>query len=512
MLANDPHLPYSVPSIWFPVHLQAPGANAAGVSLPGMPAVVLGHNEYIAWGATNVGADVQDIYAEKSHPKDPDLYAVDGKWQRLEVRNEWISIRGGAPRQLTFKLSRHGPIVLKHGDTSYSMRWVAGDPLPWTIPFFAVNAARNWEEFRAAFADYPGPAQNFVYADRAGNIGYQATGKLPIRPRGDGSLPLDGSDSKNDWSGYIPYDALPRVYDPPSGMIATANARIVPDGYPYPVSAKWQSPERTDRIYDLLHSQQKFAAGDFLRMQMDVFSRHHKALAQAFAAALERRRPADTYALRLAAQLRRWDGGITADSSEASLVQFARFQLIKTVLQPRLDGVYLQYTWPMNSLFLEGLVSEKPAAWLPPRVQDFDEMLAGCVDAAVANLREVFHTPDSTRWPWGRLVTMSFQHPLAGQLPAFLRFGLGVPPFRQGGNGFTVKQTASDVGPSMRMVVDFGDLDSTLLTITMGESGLPFDRHFKDQFPAWQQGRGLKFPFSNTAVEHETKELLRLAP
>lgn len=530
MLANDPHLPYSVPSVWHAVQLQAPGMDAAGVTMPGLPAVLLGHNQRIAWGATNLGADVEDLYLEKFDPRNPELYEVDGKWERAETRTEKIAVRGGAAREVTFTLTRHGPIVLTERGARYVLRWAGADPISWSFPFFRVNSSRNWEEFRGAFADYFGPAQNLVYADVDGNIGYQAAGKLPIRPRGDGSVPLDGASRANDWKGYIPYDALPSVYNPPSGMIATANGRVFPDSFPHPVGTKWASPDRTERIYELLKAGGKFRPGDFIRMQMDVFSRHYKTLAGAFARALERRRSGDASARRLAAQLRQWNGEITAGSSEAAVTQFARYQLIKAVLAPRIGAAHLFYRWPMNSIFFERLVTEQPRAWLPgsqdgaaarrparragplPGTPDFDELLAGCVDAAVENLRTHFRTEDSTRWPWGQLMRTVFQHPLASQLPAFLQPGFGVPTFRQDGNGYTVKQVTGDLGPSMRMVVDFGDLDGTLLTLSMGESGLPFSPHFKDQFAAWHTGRGLKFLFSNAAVERESREVLRLRP
>ncbi|MGH8247638.1 MAG: penicillin acylase family protein, partial [Gammaproteobacteria bacterium] len=288
MLANDPHLNYAVPPIWYTVHLQAPGPaeepgmDVAGVSLPGMPAVIIGHNAQIAWGMTNLGADVQDVYIEKFDPKDSFRYLVAGEWQRAEERKERIIIRGEPDREVGFTVTRHGPIVLVDGagaeKKSYALRWVATEKLDWTLPFFRLNAARNWEEFRAALAGYPGPAQNFVYADAAGNIGYQAAGMIPIRPRGDGSVPLEGHDLANDWRGYIPFEELPSVYNPPSGMIATANGRVVPDGYAYPVATKWDAPDRTERIYELLNqgAARKFRAGDFARIQSDVHSRHYK--------------------------------------------------------------------------------------------------------------------------------------------------------------------------------------------------------------------------------------------
>ena len=510
MLANDPHLSHTVPSTWYSVHLQAPGMNVAGVSLPGLPAVIIGHNGDIAWGMTNLGADVQDVYIE-TFQEGTNRYLVDGEWREAELRPERVEERGGGVAQFSALITRHGPIMLSEAGKRYSLRWVAAEKGIWRFPFFQLNAAGNWEAFRAALAPFPGPAQNFVYADRDGNIGYQAAGKIPVRPRGDGSMPLDGSDTANDWRGYIPFDELPRVYNPPSGIIATANGRVAPDDYPYPVATKWESPDRTERIYQLLAMDRKFRPEDFTKIQTDVYSAHYKLLAGALAEALKRR-GADARAAQLAARLEVWPGEVWADSSDASVVQFARHELLKQLLEPHLGAFHVWYRWRMSTVFLETVLRERPAHWLPPGVPDYDELLARSAARAAATLGEQFHDPDSSRWPWGALIRISFAHPMAGRLPGFARSWFVTGPFAQAGNTYTVKQTTPGLGASMRLVVDFADLDGTLLTLTMGESGHAFSRHFGDQFDAWYQGGGVAFPFSDESVTAASNDTLRLLP
>lgn len=246
-------------------------------------------------------------------------------------------------------------------------------------------------------------------------------------------------------------------------------------------------------------------------MQTDVYSAHYKTLARAFADALERRR--DTAdARRLAARLRAWPGEVWEDSSEASLAQFARSRLLKQLLEPGVGPAYLWYRWRMSTVFLEKLLRERPAYWLPPGVADFDEALARSVEGAAQTLREQFRSDDPRQWPWGRLIQTTFAHPAGSRVPGFLRPYFVAGPFRQSGNSYTVKQTTPSLGPSMRMVVDFGNLDETLLTLTMGESGHVFSEHFKDQFESWRTGRSLKNPFTAAAVDRATKQTLRLLP
>ena len=235
LLANDPHLDYAVPATWYQVHLQAPGLNVTGVSLPGVPAIIAGHNDRIAWGVTNLGFDVEDLYLEKIDPASG-RYWFRGQQEQARLEREVIPVKGAKPSEFTQWVTRHGPVMLHEGNRHYALRWAAAEPGSFQFPFLDLNRARNWEEFTAALARFPGPGQNFVYADVDGNIGYHATGLLPVRRGYDGSVPADGSSGEFEWDGFIRFEDLPAFYNPPGGRIVTANQNPFPPDYKYPVS------------------------------------------------------------------------------------------------------------------------------------------------------------------------------------------------------------------------------------------------------------------------------------
>src|SRR3984893_5300919 len=246
LLANDPHIPASAPSVWYLTELSAPGMHVAGVTFPGAPVIIIGHNDHIAWGATNLGPDVQDLYIEKFDPANPRRYMTPQGWRDAEMRHEEIKVRKGFTSAetdtiaLDVTITRHGPITLERNSQRYAMRWTALDStLSDLTAFVGMNRARNWKEFTAALSSYGGPTQNFVYADVEGHIGYYGAGRIPIRKSGDGSVPYDGSTDAGEWIGWIPFDKLPHSFDPPSGIIVTANQRIGGNDYPYFLTHLW---------------------------------------------------------------------------------------------------------------------------------------------------------------------------------------------------------------------------------------------------------------------------------
>jgi len=227
ILANDPHLEWSIPAVWYQVHLKARGLDVSGVSLPGVPCVIVGHNQRIAWGVTNLGFDVQDLYIEKINPQNGQ-YVFRGQVEQSRPESEWIRVKGARPVEFRQWVTRHGPVVLSDNGRYFALRWAAAEEGGFGFPFLDLNRAGNWKEFTAALARYPGPGQNFVYADVDGNIGYQATGLLPIRRNFDGDVPVDGTSGDNEWDGFIPFDRLPSFFNPARGWIVTANQNTFP--------------------------------------------------------------------------------------------------------------------------------------------------------------------------------------------------------------------------------------------------------------------------------------------
>ena len=264
LLCDDMHLGHQMPNLWYEAHLRSGTLDVAGVTLPGMPFVIVGHNQRIAWGFTNVGPTVTDVYIENFNAQGE--YQTPSGWVQPEHRLEIIHVKGKPDVSVDVKITRHGPIVteLVPGETRpLALRWTLYDNLH--IPLFDINTAQNWQDFRRAFSQFDAPGQNVVYADVDGNIGYQATGKIPIRAAGDGNLPVSGADNAHEWVSYIPFEKLPSIYNPPSGIIATANARITPDNYPYSISMEWEAPWRTARIYHVLESGRQFSPGGHAR-------------------------------------------------------------------------------------------------------------------------------------------------------------------------------------------------------------------------------------------------------
>jgi penicillin amidase len=514
LLSNDMHLPHRVPGVWYEAHLkcspqsQTPAADrdlcakfdVAGVTLPGLPFVIVGHNQRVAWGFTNIGPTVQDLYIEKFN--DRAEYETPDGWKQPETRHEIIRVKktfGMREVPVNVVVTRHGPIVtslFEREKRPLAMKWTLYEPEGMSFPFFDVNTAQNWDEFTRAFSQFGSPAQNVVYADIDGHIGYHATGKIPIRASGDGSAPVPGNDNAHEWTGFIPFDQLPSVYDPPSGILATANGRIVPDNYQPVISNEWGPPYRTERILRVLASKSKLTPADMLALQTDVHSDFDRFCAQRFVYAIDRSPKASRRAKDAAEILRKWDGNNTTGSAAPSIVTATRREFVRILLEPRLGPDWQNYRWFDSSVWIENTLLRTPDRWLPPNYSNFDEVLAAAVEKAVST----DHAPSDLKdWTWGTHSQIAVQHPLFGSMPLLKKYA-GSGTWEQSGDGFTVKQVGSDFGPSERMTVDFSNLDSSTLNVVSGQSGALFSPHFMDQWNAWLTGTTFPLAYSDTAV------------
>jgi penicillin amidase len=514
LLANDPHLDHSVPSVWYMIHLKAPGLNVSGVSLPGLPRVVIGHNEKIAWGMTNTGPDVQDLYAETFDPAAPNKYLHNGVWVDAEVRDEVIKVRGKRDYRLTVKVTRHGPIVSESCGRDLALQWTALEPHALSTLFNGaskISLAQNWEQFTAALRGFTGPMQNFVYADMGGNIGYYAAGWVPIRKQGTGAVPMPGSTDGYDWMGYIPFEDLPHSYNPASGMIATANGRVVPDGYPYFITSYWDPPFRTARIFQLLRARKNFAVGDMLRIQTDILTLEDKWLAEQLLQASFHHQPQDPDAQYALSLLSHWDGEARTDSAATLVCGVTRQALLERILKPKLGDDLSSYHWRMSTIFLKNVLANNWTRWLPPGDSSFEETLMKSLEAGVNQIPSRVGSRSHDAWKWGNTILLTFYHPLGQGFPLLGRL-LNVGAFPQAGTATTVKAATSRHGPSMRMVVDLSNLDHSVQNITLGESGQVFSAYYKDQFDAWYNGRSFPMSFSDAAVEQATVHKLVLGP
>jgi penicillin amidase len=516
LLANDTHLELEVPCIWYLAQLTAPGWNVKGFALPGVPLVIIGHNERIAWGFTNNGADVQDLYIETFNPKNPREYKVNGKWVAAEIRKEVIRVKGGADLTLDVAVTRHGPVVRREGTRGYALRWTATDPGGLSFGYPWVGQARNWEEFRAAMRRVKGPAQNGVYADVDGNIGFQVAANIPVRKSGHGEVPVPGDTDDYEWTGYIPFEELPVEFNPPGGIIATANARVVGPGYKRFLTENWMPPYRPDRIYALLGSKKKFRPQDLIEIQTDLYSQPHRLLAEHLRKAAEKHPPKDARARWLIEQFPKWNGRATAGSVEMSMLDFTRRILRKQILEAKLGDVEM-YRWWRSEVFLQNVLRDRPAHWLPKEFaaaasasEGYDELLSRSADEAIREMERASDSDKVGQWSWGTFMQLTIFHPLARS--GFLRRHLSIGPIAQPGSSFSVKQTGRSLGPAMRFVADLANLDNSLMNITMGQSGQYLSRYYEDQFPEWYEGRGINSSFSDAAQDKARVNRLRLLP
>ena len=521
LLANDMHLQHHIPNVWYEVHLTSGSLDVAGVTAPGLPLVLVGHNRRIAWGFTNLGPAVTDLFIENFNSAGQ-YQAPDG-WHAPEQRHELIHVKGKPDVAVDVTTTRHGPIItsLIPGETRpLALQWTLWDPqlLASTFQFLReADQAQNWDDFLRAFSHFGGPGQNVVYADVDGHIGYHATGWVPLRKSGDSTRPVPGNVDTYDWTGYLPFDKLPSVFDPPSGIIATANGRVTLDGYPYLITSEWMPPYRTQRIYQVLESGRKFAAPDMLVLQTDIYSDIDRFFAQRFVSAVDRTAGASPRARQAAGLMRNWDGRVTADSVAPTIAGAARWQLQRLLLEPllgpsddnpRSHSGWRQYTWHNSIVWLEDVVLKQPQRWLPKTYKSWDDLLTAAVDQAV-NLNDV--PRDLATWRWGQADPVYLQHPILGRVPLLSRWtGPGTQP--QSGDGNTVKQVGPGFGPSQRLTVDFANLDASTLNIVTGQSGNFLSPYYMDHWHAWYNGTSFPLPFSPESVRKSRAHELRLEP
>ena len=519
LLSNDMHLGHQMPNLWYEAHLKSENLDVAGVTLPGMPYVIVGHNQRIAWGFTNVGPTVADAFIENFNQQG--AYQTPQGWQQPEHRTEVIHVKNKADVNLEVMITRHGPIITEilPGETRpVALRWTLYDGLH--MPFFDIDTAQNWEDFRKAFSQLDAPGQNAVYADVDGNIGYQATGHVPIRAAGDGSLPVSGADDAHEWTGYIPFDKLPKIYNPPSGVIATANGRITPNGFPYSVSTAWEAPWRTERIYHVLESGRKFSAADMLALQNDIHSENDQFAAERFVYSVDHAAKASARAKQAADLMRNWDGRMLASSAAPTLAVRAGEELTRLLLEPLLGPApedakqqesalsWRTYHWQMRTVWLQNILLHQPKRWLPEKFPNYDELISAAVEAAVS---EPAAPADLASWSWGSYNAVEIEHPVLGKIPWLRRWAApGVN--EQSGSGYTVKAVTPHHGPSERYTANLADFDQSTLNTVTGQSGNFLSLYYMDQWKAWYQGSTFMLPFSPRAVEANQTHRLLLEP
>lgn len=497
LLANDPHLGLHTPSLWYVARLEAPGFSVIGATLPGVPGVIIGHNARIAWAFTSVEPDVQDLYVEEADPADPSRYRFRGEWKPFEKRTETIRVQGAADEALTVRTSVHGPVVtdvLTGADklgAPVALRWTGLDENDTTAEaLLGYGAAANWQEFLAAASRFKAPAQNVLYADVDGHIGYTTTGAIPIRARSDGTLPVSGT-GDDEWLGVIPFEKLPRVLDPARGYIVTANNRVASSRYPYLITRDWPEPYRAMRIAERIVSAGRLTPEAFGAIQLDVVSNQARELLPL----LLDTRPSDAAGKDALERLSRWDGSFAADSVPAAI--YAAWYTTLSAMPE--DELGESVPGNVRSRFLINALSSE-SAWCDdvrtPRRETCADFKAAALDRAIALLRQKLG-PDPTSWRWSRLHVARAPHEVFDRVPLLTRFfSLETP---RGGDASTVDVGAyrrdgsfvMTAGASYRQVFDLSDLTRSRFVITTGQSGNVFDPRYRDQTAMWRDGRTL---------------------
>lgn len=497
ILAGDPHLEFSLPSPWYMIHLGGPRLNVSGVTLPGLPGVLVGHNDRIAWSITSLQFDVQDLYLEQLNPASGQ-YVFRGKSEQATPEREIIRIKGQAPENLALWVTRHGPVFVADGGRLLSLRWTAADEAGSQYPLLELDRARDWTQFRSALARFPGPALTFVYSDITGNIGSQGAGRLPIRKNFDGSVPLDGASGQFEWEGLIPFDKLPSTFNPPSGMVVSANEDPFPKDFGYTVSGDFTAPYRSERIQSRLAAKKVWRPEDMLAIQTDVYSAYAHFLARELVAAYDRHAAANAGLATAVDLLRKWDGQMLSGEAAPLMVTLASQHLRRQIADRASPGKGLNYGPHVAPAVVELLLRQKPKDWF----QDFDQFILTNFRDAVEEGRRM-QGRDVAKWDYGRYNSLFLRNPIAGRLPVVGKY-FNIGPVHMGGSPETIHQMFRGeqiVGPSMRMVVDLSNLDASRLNITLGESGQVFSGHYKDQWDAYLEGRSFPMQFWKTAAK-----------
>ncbi len=551
LLANDMHLPLNMPSIWYENHLVGADLNVTGVTFPGVPGVVSGHNGHVAWGYTAGFPDTQDLYMERLRRTGPGQvqYEYRGEWHDAKVLREEIQVKGGEPVVEEVVITRHGPIINSlapdlagaglagsdSGDPSepiqgLALRWPSLEPDTMFEGLLAMNGAADCLHFREALRHWSGPIVSAVYADTRGNIAYSFPGRVPIRAKGDGRIPVPGWTGEYEWTGYIPFEELPHLYNPPPGYIATANNRTVAEDYPYELGSEFCSGDRAQRIAELLEAEEKIDIACIQRMQFDQLS----TVARGIARTLGQLAVEDPELAAVVALMRGWDGTLAADSPAAAIYEVFTRRMLALMLEGKLgDDLAARYAGqgPTPVLQQGSIFGEKAWTWLQamlaqPESHWFDlgggerrdDIMRLALRQTVDWLKDKLG-PKIGDWTWGKLHTLTYAHVLGQVKPLDRLFNRG--PYPVGGDNSTLWSTSivgydlkgeGIVGPPFRFIADLGDLRNSWGLLAPGQSGQPGSKHYDDQVQAWFNKGYHPMLYDRDDVERQAQACLHLLP
>jgi penicillin amidase len=529
ILANDPHLGHRVPGIWYEAHLVSPSMNVSGTLLPGLPFVIIGANEHVAWGFTNVMADDADFYIEKINPANPNQSEFMGRWEDMTIKEEVIKVKGADDVKFKIRLTRHGPIIdeintyKEPKNTAISMRWTAYEVLH-AIPFYYLNTARSVDDIEKAAEHFKCPGQNWVYADDKGNIGFWAAVGIPIRDGFSGAVPVPGWDGKHEWKGFVPTEQQPHLKNPDRGWIATANNKHVGDDYPYPISHYYTMPDRFVRIKEMITAKQKFGTQDFAKMQVDFYVVLAKEWVPMMLASLPGKQFSENEKKAIAA-LKNWNFVAGAEDIAPTVFHATINAMAKSIFKKRLGAdLYGQYLKNKDVVFnaMRNLIAAGQSVWFDDpdtaEVEDINDIINKSFTEAMIYLEEKMGS-NVDDWRWGDLHTLTLYHPF-GKSSSLMGYLMNIGPNPMGGSMATVNPQPYKLsepwegyhGASLRYIIDFANRKNSRRVIPAGISGNFMSPHYDDQAELWRTGKYRPFVLDRKSVEADARYTLKMLP
>ena len=543
IIANDPHLAFSAPGKWYAAVIKSPGWNAAGVTLPGVPGVVIGKGENISWVLTNVMNDDSDFYVEK-FDSSKTKYMLDGKWQNLKIIKDTIKVKDGKDYLIEIKETHRGPIISNIHPFKFiynkddidippiSMRWSGNEFSDEMLAFYKLNKARNWEEFRDGVKHFGIPGQNFVYADASGYIGYIMGARIPVRRSNNPTLVFDGTTTENDWRGFVSVQEIPFILNPAENFIASANNKAIKD-FKYHITNLWEPSSRIDRIRELLTYKQKHSVSDFKNYQMDNISPYARTIVSYLLNSFDGIKVKDKNLKISLDLLEKWDFKMNKYGQTPAIYSvFLKYLLMNIYYDKMGDDLYNRFVFLANVPFRSLLqLLEKPESiWFDDvkttKREAREEILRKSLADALNYLEEKFGK-DLINWQWGRMHKVTFKHSFSGNFSLLDKY-INIGPFEIGGDGTTINNTEypfaksieeyamfrhnefdNVLGPSMRYIYDFSKPDEFYLILTTGQSGNVMNDNYKDQTPLWLKGKYMKIRTDESSIRKNSKHLLK---
>jgi penicillin amidase len=527
ILANDTHLALTNPSLWWEVHLVCPTINVSGFALLGNPGIPVGHNLHVAWGVTNVMVDDVDFFIERINPENPRQYWYKDHWEDMKIREEIIQVKGQKPVKTEILLTRHGPIIneVKQGSQEpvISARWACTEGLQPARAVYLLAKAKDIHDVIEALKYWELPGQNFVFADTNGDIGYWCCATIPIRPKGDGLLPVPGWTGEYEWKGYVPFEERPHLLNPEQGFVATANSKIIGGGYPHMIGLYWEPMDRITRIHQLLKAKEKISVDDIKRMHQDIYCLLASEITPHMIEVLEHRF-SDEKARKAKYILSGWDFMMDKDSVGACLYAVTLRKMMENIFQDELEEELFQkyiktISFPPRAIRMMCRKGSSP--WFDnvntPEKETMEGIIASSLSQTLSELTQVIGD-DMDTWTWGRIHTLTFEHTLSKRKPLDWIFNLG--PFPVGGDNLTInkkqypyeKPYRVNHGVSQRMIVDLSNMGGALHVLPTGESGHLKSPHYRDQIDLYLSGEYHPAWTNRADVEKNSEGILILRP